>query len=74
MVAVIHRGNAASTYEVEKLTTEGDTLTVRYKATEGKAGTAKFASPMILSVDKGKFKKVVFIENGKEAGSAESAK
>ena len=32
------------------------------------------ASPMILSVDKGKFKKVVFIENGKEAGSAESAK
>lgn len=74
VVAVIHRGNATWTYEVEKVTTEGETLTVKYKATEGKAGTAKFASPMILSVDKGKFKKVVFIENGKETGSAEAVK
>lgn len=74
VAAVIHRGNAVWSYEVEKATVEGGTLTVRYKATAGKPGTATFASPMIVSVDKGAIKKVVFIENGKEIGSAEDAK
>ena len=74
VAAVIHRGNAMWTYDVEKVSTEGETLTVRYKAVEGKAGSAKFASPMILTVDKGKIKKVVFVENGKEVGAAEVGK
>ncbi|MFO0803568.1 MAG: hypothetical protein U0791_10685 [Gemmataceae bacterium] len=70
VAAVIHRGNAVWTYEVEKVTVQGGTLTIRYKATEGKASTAKFASPLIVSVDKGAIKKVMFVENGKDIGSA----
>jgi hypothetical protein len=69
--AVITRGNAITTYTVEKVTADGETLYVQYKAEKGKAGTAKFASPLILSADKGKAKKVVFIENGKTVGTAE---
>src|SRR5262245_51009866 len=69
--AVISRGNAITTYTVEKVTADGETLYVQYKAETGKAGTAKFASPLILSADKGKAKKVVFIENGKTVGKAE---
>lgn len=72
VVAVIKRGDAVWEYKVEKVTADGDTLTVRYKATEGKGGgTAKFASPMVVSVPKGKVAKVVFVENGKMVGNAE---
>jgi hypothetical protein len=71
VLAVISRGNAATTYTVEKVTADGETLYVQYKAEMGKAGTAKFASPLILTADKGKAKKVVFIENGKTVGNAE---
>jgi hypothetical protein len=69
--AVISRGNAITTYTVEKVTADGDALYVQYKAEMGKAGTAKFATPLILTADKGKAKKVVFIENGKTVGTAE---
>lgn len=69
--AVIHRGNAITTYTVEKVTTEGDTIYVQYKATTGVAGTATFASPLIVAADKGKAKQVTFIENGKTIGTAE---
>jgi len=46
--AVISRGNAITTYNVEKVTADGDTLYVQYKAEMGKANTAKFASPLVL--------------------------
>lgn len=74
VAAVIHRGNAVWSYEMQGATLDGGTLTVRYKATEGKPSTASFASPLIVSVDKGAIKKVVFVENGKDIGSAEAAK
>ena len=70
VVAVIHRGKAIWTYKVEKVTADGDTLYVQYEATPGKEGTATYASPLIVSVDKGKYTSVVFIENGKKAGTA----
>lgn len=72
VVATITRGNAITTYTVEKVTLDKDgTLYVQYKATAGPAGTATFASPLIVSVPKDKVKKVAFIENGKTAGTAE---
>lgn len=71
VVAVVKRGNAITTYAVEKVTADGETLYVQYKAEAGKPGTATFASPLIVAADKGKAKKVVFIENGKTAGEAE---
>lgn len=73
-VAVIKRGNAIWSYEVEKVTADDGTLFVQYKATSKDGGTAKYASPLIISVEKGKYSKVEFIENGKKAGSAKIGK
>ena len=70
VVAVIHRGKAPWTYKVEKVTADGDTLYVQYEATAGKEGNATYASPLIVSVGKGKYTSVVFVENGKKAGTA----
>jgi hypothetical protein len=72
--AVIHRGDAPWEYKVQKATADGDTVYVQYEATAGKATSARFASPLIVSVDKGKYARVVFIENGKKAGTAEIGK
>ena len=44
---------------------------LQYTATpQESSGTATFATPLILSVDKGKYTSVAFIENGKKAGTA----
>ena len=75
VVAVIKRGDTTWIYNVEKVTESEGTLTVQYKASEGKGGgTAKFASPLVLSVPRGKVTKVVFVENGKPVGTAEVSK
>ncbi len=71
VAAVIRRGNSITTYNVEKVTLDGDTLYVQYKATPGPAGTATFASPLVISASKEKVKKVAFIENGKTVGTAD---
>jgi hypothetical protein len=70
VVAVIKRGNAPVEYKVEQVTTADDKLYVQYKATAKDPTTAKFASPLILTVEKGKYTSVVFIENGKQVGTA----
>ncbi len=72
VVAVIKRGDVLFEYKVSQVTTDDGTLYVEYTATaKGDAGgTAKFASPLIVSVEKGKYTDVVFIENGKKAGAA----
>jgi hypothetical protein len=71
VAAVVKRGPAITTYTVEAVTLDQDgTLYVQYKAEAGPAGTATFASPLIVSAPKEGAKKVVFIENGKAVGSA----
>jgi hypothetical protein len=67
VVAVIKRAKALTTYKVEKVTADEGTLYVQYTAKTGDAGTAEYASPLIISVDNDKYKNVVFIENGKKA-------
>jgi hypothetical protein len=76
VVAAIKEGAALTNYKVEKVTADGDTLYVQYTAdSKGSAtGTATFRSPLIVSVDKSKIKKVIFIENGKKAETVEIAK
>jgi hypothetical protein len=74
VVAVIKRGNAITDYKVEKVTADEGTLYVQYTAKMGEAGTATFASPLIVSVDKDKYTAVVFIENGKKADKVKLAK
>jgi hypothetical protein len=74
VVAAIKRGNRIWTYKVEKVTADGDTLYIQYEAVGGKEGSATFASPLIVSVDRGKYTSVVFLENGKKVGTAKIEK
>jgi hypothetical protein len=66
VVAVIKRGNAVTEYKVEQVTADAGTLYVQYTAKTKDPTSAKFASPLIVSVDKGPYTSVVFIENGKK--------
>jgi hypothetical protein len=67
VVAAIKVGNAITTYKVEDVRADGKTLYVRYTAKAGAANpTATFASPLIVSLNKGGYSSVVFIENGKK--------
>ena len=72
VVAAIKRGGEWWDYKVQGVTASGDRLTVRYTAVRHDGSGAQFASPMVVSVPKGDYRSVVFIENGKEAGTAQS--
>jgi hypothetical protein len=67
VVAVIKRGNALVRYKDEQVTADGKALTVRYTATKGPAGSARFHSPLIVSLPRDKYTSVTFVENGKKA-------
>jgi hypothetical protein len=75
-VAAIKQSAAEIKYKVDKVTADGETLYVQYTTeTKGSAtGTATFRPYMILTVDKAKIKKVIFIENGKQAETVEVGK
>jgi hypothetical protein len=74
IVTVIKSGSTLWKYEVEKVRVDKKQLIVEYKATGKEAGGAKYTVPLIVSVPRGEFMEVVFIENGKEAGKAEVKK
>ena len=63
--ALIHQGNKVWSYTVEGVTQEEGVLTIKYKATAADGGTAMFASPLIVSVPKGNYRQVRFVENNK---------
>jgi len=65
VVAAIHRGRAVVTYKVETVSAEAKTLVVRYTTQSEPHPTAEFACPLILSVAKGEYNAVRFVENGK---------
>ena len=69
VVAVLKRGNLRR-YENIKVTTEKGKLLVWYDAADEAPSGATFSSPLILAVNKGKYKEVVFMENGKRTGVA----
>jgi hypothetical protein len=75
VIAAIKRGTSIYTYKVEKLTNDDGVLKLTYTAT-GKdgGGSARFASPLIVSLPKGKYTSVEFIENGKKVGTVKVAK
>ncbi len=74
VVAVVKRGKAIYDYKVEKVTNDDGVLTVQYTAMpQESSGAATFATPLILSVDKGKYDSVAFIENGKKVAMAKFA-
>jgi hypothetical protein len=68
IIAVIKSGNTLWKYEVERVTREKGQLVLTYTANGKQSSSAKFNSPLILSVPRGDFAEVVFIENGKQVG------
>jgi hypothetical protein len=75
VVAVIKRGDSVTTYTVEKTELKDGTLTLTYKATaKGGGGTAKFASPLVVTVPKKDVKSVQFVENGKKVETVKVGK
>ncbi len=75
VAAVIKRGKAVWEYKVDKVTARKATLYVHYQAkAKDSGGAATFATPLILSVKKGSYENVEFIENGKKAGTGEFRK
>ncbi len=65
VVAAIHRGKAMVTYGAGHASTDGKTLVIRYTADSAPSASAEFACPLILSVTKGDYDAIQFIENGK---------
>ncbi len=64
VVVAIKRGSLRK-YDDVQITSENGKLFVSYKTEDSPPGSATFSSPLIVSVNKGKYKKVVFTENGK---------
>ena len=65
VVAVIKRGHAVWEYKVEGVTVEQGVIRLRYAATSKATPETTFACPLILSVPKGEYKAVTFVEDGK---------
>jgi hypothetical protein len=71
VVATTVRGASVATYKVVKVTADADTLYVQYLSSSTFAGNNRiWSSPLILSVDKGPYKSVVFILGTKKYGTA----
>jgi hypothetical protein len=47
---------------------------LRYRSEATPGGRAQFSSPLIVSVPKGNYAMVVFVENGKKVGTAPAPK
>ena len=65
VVATIKRGKAVWTYKVEAVRAEAGILTLRYSTKTEAHPTAEFACPLIVSIPKGDYVAVQFIEDGK---------
>jgi len=66
VVAAIHRGKKVVSYQVERVAAEGRTLAVRYTTKSEPSNAAELVCPLIVSVPKGDYDAVQFIEDGKE--------
>ena len=73
VVAAIHRGKAMVTYKVESANRDGKTLVIRYTTKSEPSESAEFSCPLILSVPKGDYDAIQFIENGKPIKTMKTA-
>jgi hypothetical protein len=75
VVATTVRGANISAYRVVKVTADRDTLYVHYLESSAFAGNNRIrSSPLILSVDKGPYTSVVFMQGNRKYGTATIAK
>lgn len=65
VLAAIKRGNAVWEYKAEGVSMKDGVVEVRYTATSTESESATFASPLIVSIPKGNYKAVEFVENEK---------
>ncbi len=65
ILGVIHRGRAMCEFQVAKVALTGGTAELHYTVTSKKSDTATFACPLIVSIPKGDYQAVKFVENGK---------
>lgn len=66
VLAAIKRGNAYVDYKVEEVTVQQGVVQLRYAVTSKATPDTAFACPLIVSVPKGEYQAVVFIEDGKK--------
>lgn len=71
VVAAIKRGKAVVEFKVGDVTLDAGVLTVRYTTTSTKQDSAEFACPLIVSVPKGDYTNVEFMEDGKSVKKIE---
>ena len=65
VIGAIHRGFAVWDYKVEGVTVTAGVVELRYTTTVTPSATATFACPLIVSIPKGAYQSVRFVENGK---------
>jgi hypothetical protein len=73
VVAVIRRGNASWEYKVKSVTVEQGAIKLRYAATSKTTPDTTFACPLIVSIPKGAYTAVTFIEDDKEVKTLQLA-
>lgn len=66
IVTTIKSGNAFWKYDVGSVTIDKERLIIAYKVTAKESPSAKFTVPLIVSVPRGEYAEIVFIENDKE--------
>jgi hypothetical protein len=64
VLAAIKRDHAVWTFNVESVSENGGVVTLRYSTIMKKSDTAEFASPLIVSIPKGRYTAVQFVEDG----------
>lgn len=73
VVAAIKRGKAVWEFKVQEVTAADGLLAVRYTTTSTNQDSAEFACPLIVSVPKGGYTAVEFVEDGKSVKKIEIA-
>jgi hypothetical protein len=71
VLAAIKRGHSVWAYKVEGVTVEQGVVQLRYAVTSKATPDTTFACPLIVSIPRGKYKAVVFVEGGKRATTVE---
>jgi polyhydroxybutyrate depolymerase len=72
VLAIIKRGKATWDYAVKAVRVEEAVLAIDYTATAKPQESAEFACPLIVSVPKGDYAAIEFVENGKSAKKIEA--
>jgi hypothetical protein len=72
VVAAIKRDHAVWAFNVESVSENEGVVTLRYSTIAKKSDTAEFASPLIVSIPKGEYTAVQFVEGGNLVKRTES--